>query len=64
MTDETGVIAEGYEPANLAKAIDELMKKKYNSAQLRQYVIDHYAPTVIAKQHIDMYNQKLSPLDS
>lgn len=57
MTDQTGVIADGYEPQNLAKAIMELLNKQYDSVQLRQHVVENFGPAVIAKSHIDMYNQ-------
>ena len=60
INDENGIIADGFLPTAIADAILAAMHKTYNRETIRQWVIDNFAPEIIAQQYIGAYKELLS----
>ena len=52
-----GILCEGYEPDDIASGIKQALTKKYDSAEIRQYVLDNFKYEKIAKQYISLYEK-------
>ena len=55
-----GVICEEFTLTSLRKGIEQLMTTRYNPEIIRQYVIDRFAPDIIAGEYIALYKRILS----
>lgn len=54
-----GVLCKGYDPQAIKDGIMQAIKEKYNSRQIRDYIIDRFDYSKIAKQYIALYSSIL-----
>ena len=58
--EDNGVIADGYSPVDISKAIKVASGRQYDSQKIRKHAIECYSPKHIAKQYIDVYQRILN----
>lgn len=58
--EDNGVIADGYSPVDISKAIKVASGRQYDSQKIRKHAIECYSPKHIAKQYIDVYQRVLN----
>ncbi len=60
INNENGIVAEGFSSTAIAEAICVAMSKSYDRSSIRQWVVDSFAPDIIAQKHIDAYKELLA----
>ena len=52
-----GVLCDGFEPADLVNGIRKALAQKYDRKAIRDYIIENYDYTVIARKYIKLYER-------
>ena len=52
-----GVLCDGFEPADLVSGMRKALARKYDRKAIRDYIIENYDYSVIAKQYIELYKK-------
>ena len=52
-----GVLCDGFEPADLVSGIRKALARKYDRKAIRDYIIENYDYTVIARKYIELYER-------
>lgn len=63
VNDNNGVICDDFTIESLKKGIETLFSRKYNAADIRQYMIDCFSPSIISERYIELYNNILNNCD-
>lgn len=50
-----GVLCEGFNVEEIVKGVKKAIKKKYDRMKIREYIIDNYDFSVIARKYIELY---------
>lgn len=53
-----GILCDGFNSKSIASSIRQALSNNFNVTTIRQHIISHYKYDTIAKQYINLYNNK------